>query len=53
MMSRLQPKMVLFHGRIPAEITVKTGGENGENSTVIVPIPAYQERLRKIEMEVT
>ena len=53
MMYRLQPQMVLFHGRIPAEITAKTGGENGEDSPVIVPVPAYQERLRKIEMEVT
>ena len=53
MMSRLQPKMVLFHGRIPAEITVKMGGTNGENSPIIVPVSAYQERLRKIEMGVT
>ena len=53
MMSRLQPKMVLFHGRIPAEITAKMDGINGENSPVIVPIAAYQERLRKIEMGVT
>jgi len=53
MMSRLQPKMVLFHGRIPAEITVNKGGTNGENSPIIVPVPAYQERLRKIDMGVT
>ena len=53
MMSRLQPQMVLFHGRIPAEITVKMGGANGENSPIIVPIAAYQERLRKIEMGMT
>ena len=53
MMSRLQPKMVLFHGRIPAEITAKMDGINGENSPVIVPIAAYQERLRKIELGVT
>ena len=53
MMSRLQPKMVLFHGRIPAEITAKKDGINGENSPVIVPVAAYQERLRKIEMGVT
>ena len=53
MMSRLQPKIVLFHGRIPAEITAKMGGTNGENSPIIVPIAAYQERLRKIEMGVT
>lgn len=52
MMSRLQPKIVLFHGRIPAEITAKMEGTNGENSPIIVPIPAYQERLRKIEMGV-
>ena len=52
MMSRLQPKIVLFHGRIPAEITMKTDGTNGENSPIIVPIAAYQERLRKIEMGV-
>lgn len=52
MMSRLQPKIVLFHGRIPAEITSKTGVDNGDDSPVIVPVPAYQERLRKIEMEV-
>ena len=49
MMSRLQPKIVLFHGRIPAEITAKMEGTNGENSPIIVPIAAYQERLRKIE----
>ena len=53
MMSRLQPKIVLFHGRIPAEITAKTGVDNGGDSPVIVSILAYQERLRKIEMEVT
>ena len=53
MMSRLHPKMVLFHGRIPAEITAKMDGIKGENSPVIVPIAAYQERLRKIEMGVT
>ena len=53
MMSRLQPKMVLFHGRIPAEITAKMDGIKGENSPVIVPIAAYQDRLRKIEMGVT
>jgi len=53
MMSRLQPKIVLFHGRIPAEITAKMGGTNGENSPIIVPVPAYQERLQKIEMGVT
>ena len=53
MMSRLQPKIVLFHGRIPAEITVKMGGTNGENSPIIVPVPAYQERLRKIDLGVT
>lgn len=53
MMSRLQPKMVLFHGRIPAEITAKMDGMKGENSPVIVPIAAYQERLRKIELGVT
>ena len=53
MMSRLQPKMVLFHGRIPAEITAKMDGINSENSPVIVPVAAYQERLRKIEMGVT
>ena len=52
MMSRLQPKIVLFHGRIPAEITAKMEGTNGENSPIIVPIAAYQERLRKIEMGV-
>jgi len=52
MMSRLQPKTVLFHGRIPAEITAKMEGTNGENSPIIVPIAAYQERLRKIEMGV-
>ena len=52
MMSRLQPKIVLFHGRIPAEITAKMEGSNGENSPIIVPIAAYQERLRKIEMGV-
>ena len=49
MMSRLQPKIVLFHGRIPAEITAKMEGTNGENSPIIVPIAAYQERLRKID----
>ena len=53
MMSRLQPKIVLFHGRIPAEITAKIEGSNAENSPIIVPIAAYQERLRKIEMGVT
>ena len=53
MMSRLQPKMVLFHGRIPAEITAKLEDANGENSPVIVPIAAYQERLRKIDLGVT
>ena len=53
MMSRLQPKIVMFHGRIPAEITAKMGGTNGENSPIIVPVPAYQESLRKIEMGVT
>ena len=53
MMSRLQPKMVLFHGRIPAEITAKMDGIKGENSPVIVPIAAYQEHLRKIELGVT
>ena len=53
MMSRLQPKMVLFHGRIPAEITAKMEGTNGENSPIIVPIAAYQERLRTIDMGVT
>jgi len=53
MMSRLQPKIVLFHGRIPAEITAKMDGTNGENSPIIVPIAAYQERLRKIDMGVT
>lgn len=52
MMSRLQPKIVLFHGRIPAEISAKTEGTNGEYSPIIVPIAAYQERLRKIEMGV-
>ena len=53
MMSRLQPKIVLFHGRIPAEITAKLEDANGENSPVIVPIAAYQERLRKIDLGVT
>ena len=53
MMSRLQPKMVLFHGRIPAEITAKMDGTNSENSPAIVPIAAYQERLRKIDLGVT
>ena len=53
MMSRLQPKMVLFHGRIPAEITAKTDGTKGENSPIIVSIAAYQERLRTIDMGVT
>ena len=52
MMSRLQPNIVLFHGRIPAEITAKMEGTNGENSPIIVPIAAYQERLRKIDMGV-
>ena len=52
MMSRLQPKIVLFHGRIPAEITAKMEGTNGKNSPIIVPIAAYQERLRKIDMGV-
>ena len=52
MMSRLQPKMVLFHGRIPAEITAKMDSTNGENSPIIVPIAAYQERLRTIDMGV-
>ena len=53
MMCRLQPQMVLFHGRIPAEITAKMDGTNGENSPIIVPIAAYQERLRTIDMGVT
>ena len=53
MMSKLQPQMVLFHGRIPAEITAKMEDANGENSPVIVPIAAYQERLRKIDLGVT
>jgi hypothetical protein len=45
--------MVLFHGRIPTEITAKMDGTNGENSPIIVPIAAYQERLRTIDMGVT
>jgi hypothetical protein len=53
MMCRLQPQMVLFHGRIPTEITAKMDGTNGENSPIIVPIAAYQERLRTIDMGVT
>ena len=52
MMSRLQPQTVLFHGRIPAEITAKMGAMYGENAPRIVLIAAYQERLRKIEMGV-
>ena len=52
MMSRLQPNIVLFHGRIPAEISAKMEGTNGKNSPIIVAIAAYQERLRKIDMGV-
>ena len=48
MVSRLQPKMVLFHGRIPAEITAKSGVILGESGPALVPVTAYQERLRKI-----
>jgi hypothetical protein len=40
MMSRLQPKTVLFHGRIPADSPVKMEGTNGDNSPIIVPIAA-------------
>jgi len=53
MISRLQPKMVLFHGRIPGEITTKMAAMYGENGPKLVPVPAYQERLRKIETGVT
>lgn len=52
MISRLQPETVLFHGRIPAEITMKTAGADEEKAPKIVPVAAYQERLRKIETEV-
>ena len=52
MISRLQPQMVLFHGRIPAEITAKMGAMFEETGTKLVPIAAYQERLRKIDTEV-
>ena len=53
MMSRLQPKMVLFHGRIPDEISTKMAAMYGENGPKLVPVAAYQERLRKIETGVT
>ena len=53
MISRLQPQMVLFHGRIPGEITTKMAAMYGENGPKLVPVPAYQERLRKIETGVT
>ena len=53
MISRLQPKMVLFHGRIPGEITTKMAAMYGENIPKLVPVAAYQERLRKIETGVT
>ena len=53
MISRLQPKMVLFHGRIPGEITTKMAAMYGENGPKLVPVAAYQERLRKIETGVT
>lgn len=53
MMSKLQPKMVLFHGRIPGEITTKMAAMYGESGPKLVPIAAYQERLRKIETGVT
>lgn len=52
MISRLQPKMVLFHGRISAEITAKMADMCGENAPKLVPVAAYQERLRKIETRV-
>ena len=53
MISRLQPKMVLFHGRIPGEITTKMAAMYGESGPKLVPVAAYQERLRKIETGVT
>ena len=53
MISRLQPKMVLFHGRIPAEISMKMAGSDKEKAPRIVPISAYQERLRRKRSEVT
>ena len=52
MISRLQPKTVLFHGRIPAEISVKMATVCGEKAPKLVPVAAYQERLRKIKPEV-
>lgn len=53
MISRLQPKMVLFHGRIPGEITTKMAAMYGESGPKLVPVAAYQEHLRKIETGVT
>lgn len=49
MISRLQPKLVLFHGRIPAEITAKIGAMSADIAPKLVPIAAFQERLRGIE----
>ena len=49
MISRLQPKLVLFHGRIPTEITAKIGAMSADIAPKLVPIAAFQERLRGIE----
>ena len=46
MISRLQPQMVLFHGRIPPEIPTKLALLCGNHAPRLVLIPAYQERLR-------
>jgi len=52
MMRRLEPETVLFHGRIPAEISSIIASMYGENATKLMPIAAYQERLRKIDTRV-
>ena len=49
MISRLHPKLVLFHGRIPTEITAKIGAMSADIAPKLVPIAAFQERLRGIE----
>ncbi len=53
MILRLNPRTVLFHGRIPEEVRAVLADRYGDSAPAIVPVASYQERLRRIKTEVT